>query len=90
MGKYVSNRKWYRAVKRGMREADRQRRRNGGRSSFVGGETPDEWLWRQPWKIKLPIMVGLFVLVVVLLETGLWVPLGIVALLLWFVVALLS
>jgi hypothetical protein len=73
-----------------MREADKQRRKNGRRPSFRSGETPDEWLWRQPWKIKLPIMVGLFVLIVVLLETGLWVPLGFIVLLLWFVVALLS
>ena len=90
MGRYVSNRRWYRAVKRGMREADKQRRKNGRRSSFRSGETPDEWLWRQPWKIKFPMMIGLFALIVVLLETGLWVPLGFIVLLLWFVVALLS
>lgn len=90
MGKYVSNRRWYRAVKRGMREADKQRRKNGRRSSFRSGETPDEWLWRQPWKIKMPIMIGLFALIVVLLETGLWIPLAFIVLLLWFIVALLS
>ena len=90
MGKYVSNRRWYRAVKRGMREAGKQRRRNGGRSSSGGGETLDEWIWRQPWKIKLPIIIGLFALVVVLWETGLWVLLGFVVLLLWIVAALLS
>ena len=85
MGKYVSNRRWYRAVKRGMREADKQRRRNGGRSSFRSGETPDEWLWRQPWKRKLPVMIGLFVLVIVAWETGLWIPLGLLLLVVWFV-----
>ena len=90
MGKYVSNRRWYRAVKRGMREADKQRRRSFGRSSFHSGDTPDEWLWRQPWKIKMPIMIGLFALIVVLLETGLWIPLAFIVLLLWFIVALLS
>lgn len=38
----------------------------------------------------MPIMIGLFALIVVLLETGLWIPLAFIVLLLWFIVALLS
>ena len=88
MGKYISNHKWYRAVKRGIREANKQRRRSSGKYSLRTGETPDEWIWRQPWKIKLPIIVGLLVLIVVVWETGLFIPLFFIVLLLWFIVTL--
>ena len=88
MGKYVSNRRWYRAVKRGMREADKQRRRLDGKFSSHRKETPDEWLWRQPWKIKLPIIIGLLGLIVVVLETGLIIPVFLIALFLWVIVAI--
>ena len=56
-----------------------------GKDSWRKDEGFDEWLWRQPWKIKLPIMIGLFVLVIVAWETGLWIPLGLLLLVVWFV-----
>lgn len=93
MGKYVSNRRWYRAVKRGMREADKQRRRNG-RSSFTDGPVElnalGKWFKRQGWKGELLKGIIILALVFIVFYTGTWFVFLIICGLVWFVRALLS
>ena len=93
MGKYVSNRRWYRAVKRGMREADKQRRRNGGRSfcnEQVELNALGKWFKRQGWKGELLQGIIIIALVLILWFTGTWFLFLIICGLVWFVKALLS
>ncbi len=94
MGKYVSNRRWYRAVKRGMREADKQRRRNKSYyyadNDFWRDVPFGRWFEKKGCLGYLLFGAILLTLVLILYYTGTIFVFLMICGLVWFVRALFS
>ena len=88
MGKYISNHKWYRAVKRGMREAQKQKRRN---AAYGIEEDKQElnalgkWFERQGWKGELLKFVLTLSVLAILWFTHTWLVFLMLCGIVWFV-----